>query len=148
MGMTIINIVTEIDAETEGDFIKNFKDRFPLFNVKIFTSGFHGVIGQVDVDEIDRKCETDEVFYEKLEEVYCEKELENFSRIYPNNIFGFIEMDCHGGFCVYGGIVVKNGEIITMIGEKENGHIDILKQINENYTGSFFEPFTRKFLET
>ena len=146
--MHIVNIVTEINAETEPDLLQQIKNNFPQFNVKIFTSGFEGIIGQTDVDKIYDGCETDEEINAKLEEIYCEKRLIDFSRLYPEKIFGFIEMDCHGGFCVYGGVAVKNGETIHAIEAKENGHIDILRQINTNYLGPFFEPFTRKFLGT
>ena len=142
--MNIVNIIIEMKDETDNDFIHILKEKFPLFNVKMFSKDFNGIIGQAYLDDI---YTNDDEEYEKiLGEIYIENKLINFSKIYPNKIIGYIEMDCHGGLCLYEGFVVKNGELIFRQEYKNNGHIDILKRININYEGPFFEPFTRTFL--
>jgi len=144
MGMSVVNIVMEIQNETDDNFVYTLKKEFTLFNVKMFSNDFYGIIGQAYLDEI--YTENDEEYEKILGEIYIDNRLINFSKMYPNKIIGYIEMDCHGGVCFYEGFAVKNGEVIFRQENKKDGHIDILKKINTNYTGPFFEPFTRKFL--
>ena len=136
----------ETKDETDNDFVHKIKENFPLFHIKTFSTDFNGIIGQVNVEKIYDECETDEKLEETLGEVYIEDKLTDFSKLYPNKVFGYIEMDCHGGLCLYEGFAVKNGEIIFKCEYQENGHVNILKKINNKYNGPFFEPFTRKFL--
>ena len=145
MGMNVVNIIMEIKHETDNGFVYKLKENFPLFNVRIFSKDFCGIIGQAYIDTI--YTENDEEYEEILKGIYIENELINFSKSYPEKIFGYIEMDCHGGLCLYEGFVVKNAELIFRQKLEKNGHINILKKISKNYNGPFFEPFTREFLK-
>jgi hypothetical protein len=146
MGLNIVNIIMEIKDETDNDLIGKIKEYFPLFNVKTFSTVFNGIIGQADVKQICAEIDDDEKSEEILDAIFIEDKLIDFSKIYPNKIFGYIEMDCSGGICLYEGFVVKNGGKIIKQECEHEGHINILKKINKNYDGYFFEPFTREFI--
>jgi hypothetical protein len=149
----------EIKDETDNEFIHKIKEKFPLFNVKTFFANFNGIIGQLYTDSIEysfehdfEKCETDEEFHKIWKKIdYVKESIKNdlldFSKLHLNKIFGYIELECHGGTCESEGFVVKNGKSIYNQEWEDEGHINILKKINSKYEGFFFEPFTRNFLD-
>ena len=155
MGLKLINIIIETNEETDSNFIHRIKERFSFFNVKVFNSPFNGIIGQLDVNKMYYECEelnewekyglktTDEI----MDKMYdFEIELIDFSKLFSNKIFGYIEIDCFGGTCYYEGFIIINGEIIYKQESAKDGHINILKRINKEYDGYYFEPFTREFI--
>ena len=152
MGLKLINIITE---KLNDDFMIKLKEKFPFFTVKIFNCNFTGIIRQLDVNKMYYECEelnewkkygiknSDEI----LDKIYMvENVLIDFSKLFYNTIFGYIEVDCFGGACNYKGFVVNNGKIIYRQENAMDGHINILKKINKEYDGYYFEPFTREFI--
>ena len=148
----MINIITE---KFDDDFVYKITKKFPFFTFKLFNCNFNGIIGQLDVNKMYYECEelnewekyglkaSDEII-DKIYEV--ENDLIDFSKIFQNEIFGYIEVDCFGGTCYYKGFVVNNGKIIYRQETAKDGHINILKKINKKYDGYYFEPFTREFI--
>ena len=102
MWLKLINIITE---KHDNDFVYKIKEKFPFFSVKIFNCNFNGIIGQLDVNKMYYECEelnewkkyglntSDEI----IDKIYMvEDELIDFSKLFKNKIFGYIEVDC---FC-------------------------------------------------
>lgn len=84
--------------------------------------------------------------YEGLnsEQVYLD--LLEFSRRFPQQLFGFIDVDCFGGVCGYDGHVVRAGEaLFTTATAASDGHQQVLRQLGLVTPEWYFEPFTRGY---
>ncbi|WP_156781819.1 hypothetical protein [Leptospira tipperaryensis] len=68
-----------------------------------------------------------------------------FSKLYPEKTFVYIDVDCFGGTCSYDGFTVKNGNTIFIQKPIQDGHRTLLKSIFPKYENVYFEPFTRDF---
>ncbi len=148
------NIIMLNNSEISKELIENIKNHFDFIDVKEFNCEFNGIIGQLNAHEIIYNCEA-KGEYEKygcneldevLEKIYSfEDEVIEFSKLYGNIKFVYIDVDCFGGACLYSGFAVLNGEILYQEENHRFGHVLLLKQLFNNYESNYFEPFTRDF---
>lgn len=152
MGLTLRNIITKIDGKNDDLIIEKINSYFPYIKTKKFNSGIEGIVGQINEHEIERETYSnpekfegknfDGIFEEILE---FEDNTIEFSKIFPDKKFAYIYVDCFGGTCLYSGFIVENGKVLQNQIYDYPGHISLLKVLDTNYEGFYFEPFTRDF---
>jgi len=68
------------------------------------------------------------------------------SRRFPGVRFAYIDVDCFGGTCLYGGHVVVDGsDVFRLPGHSQRGHVELLARLGVTIDWHF-APFTRGFL--
>ncbi|MBU8897918.1 hypothetical protein KRR26_20075 [Corallococcus sp. M34] len=76
-------------------------------------------------------------------------DLLEFSRRFPQQRFGFIDVDCFGGVRKDDGHVVHGGEVLfTTPTAAMNGHQQVFQQLGLASPAWYFEPFTRGYFES
>lgn len=121
MGYHTQNIITAFESETDEEIIAEMRTFFPLANVKEFHSDFHGIVAQMERDELMRKCTTNGVQDIEEELAIIDERMIEFTKRFPKKIFVYIEVNCFGGYCSYDGFSVKNGIKIFTQESTESG---------------------------
>src|SRR5262245_2369748 len=68
------------------------------------------------------------------------------SRGFPGVAFAYIDVDCFGGTCLYGGhVVVDGGVVFRLPRPSHSGHVELLEKLGVTIDWHF-APFTRGFL--
>jgi hypothetical protein len=72
-----------------------------------------------------------------------EEQIRLFSKKHPHHKCIYIQVDCFGGICQYGGYALLNGQKIKEESRSYDGHIYLLREIDSEYNSWYFDPFTR-----
>jgi hypothetical protein len=138
MSYNTFSIITAVDGT--GDYTKlhtDISNLFPQAKIRQVIHPFKGIVGQIDLKEIDRE-EIDDIL---------ENSPAAISKLNPEKKIAFIEVDCFGGQCTSEGKVMLDGEVVLDEEIDHIAHVKLLKLISDNYQTWHFEPFTREYFE-
>jgi hypothetical protein len=129
--------------------LKAALDRWPFCVGRVIRSPFHGIgLRCPNTDEVPDGELGDDYWEDRIYSV--ERQLPNFSTLFPASTFAFIRADCFGGHCEYAGYVVQNGEVLVKV-EFDSAGIGItnlrrlLKPFGERLLTGYFQPFLRGY---
>lgn len=130
--------------------------RFRHTKGRRFREPFAGVIVGLHAQDVLERYQADPSAFDFAdeEEAYdcimggLEDHLAEFSRQFPQRTFGYVNVDCFGGMCLFHGFAVQDGiQMMRVADSNHEGHLQILKAMGTAHNDWHFEPFTRGFLE-
>ena len=136
----------------DGDetVLKTALERWPFCVGRVIRSPFHGIgLRCPDLDEVwdsDQGCD-----YWRDRIYSVEKQLPDFSTVFPGMTFAFIKAECFGGDCEYAGFVVRNGEMLFRVefdAVGTNNLRQLLKPFGVRPLTGYFQPFVRGYWDS
>jgi hypothetical protein len=130
--------------------LKAALERWPICVGRVIRSPFHGI--GIRCPDADVAWDSEQGYDYWEEQIYSvEKQLPDFSTVFPELTFAFIKAECFGGHCEYAGFVVRNGEMLLEV-ELDAAGIDNLKRLLKPFavlplTG-YFQPFQRGYWDS
>lgn len=123
--------------------IQDAAARWPGASVKAIHEHFNGIGLRLPDSEAP-----DPEQYQAV--VNSEKELLEWSKRYPQNVFVYLLVECFGGACDHFGYAWKNGEMIETVNEEqEDGLIRLMSHLGASlgiaYSRTYFRPFERDY---
>jgi hypothetical protein len=136
----------------DGDepVLKAALDRWPFCVGRVIRSPFHGIgLRCPDLDEVWDSEEEHDYWEDQIYSV--EKQLPEFSAVFPALTFAFIKAECFGGVCEYAGFVVRNDEVLLKVefdGVGVNNLRRLLKPFGVRLLTGNFQPFHRGYWDS
>ncbi|MDP9081931.1 MAG: hypothetical protein M3O71_31335 [Bacteroidota bacterium] len=138
MSYNTFSIITLVgDGKDYSKLHTDIERLFPQAKIRKIVHPFNGIVGQVDLRNIDKVD-----FEEALQPISAE-----ISKLNPDKKIAFVEVDCFGGQCTSEGKVMLDGEVILDEEIDHIAHVKLLKLISDNYQTWHFEPFTREYFD-
>lgn len=139
MGFYLRCAIARVDNDAEAERVVTAMTTVypPFVTVRRFSSPFTGVIAAHDPSE--REDDLAWVIDEKLPQISHEL------GALP---VAFVDVDCFGGTCMYGGHVMRDGAMVAHEPRSTSAHVRLFAHLGVDDPQWQFAPFSRGFLDT
>lgn len=128
----------------------------PFVRVRRFAQPFAGVIAGYDYVKASETIVERFAEHGYADEDAATEEVEGavwnhmgeLSLAFPDVPFAYVDVDCFGGTCAFGGFVVKDGIRTHSEPSSASAHVRLFEQLGVVEPQWHFAPFTRGFMET
>jgi hypothetical protein len=130
------------------------KSQWPFCKIRRVVTPFDGI--GITGNETDDWAEFERLHFENK---LLESGLQNFSTMFPDGVFVYTWVDCHGGQCIYEGFACSNGAILLDNRGEDSDKFSqnfereklrsLMRHLGIELGGlAYFEPFERGYFES